>query len=166
VSYVLAFPILFLTMMLQMVVINKLPLLYGYADLILLVVTIYAMHARAKNAWFWALLAGLFYGFVSKIPVIVPIIVFGVIIVSARYIRSRIWQMPILAYIFLVIAGTLLFQFLSLISLKFTGSVIPIMESINVIVIPSVMLNLIFAIPVYYIFNDFLDVVNVENTNP
>lgn len=165
-SYVLAFPILFLTMMLQMVVINKLPLLYGYADLILLVVTIYAMHSRAKNAWFWALLAGLFYGFVSKIHVAVPIIVFGVIILSARYIKTRIWQMPILAYIFLVITGTLLFQLLSLISLKFTGSVIPVMESINVIVIPGVLLNLIFAVPIYYIFNYFLDVVNVENTNP
>ena len=165
-GYVLAFPILFLCMMLQMVVVNKLPILYGYADIILLVIIVYAMHSGAKNAWFWAILAGLFYGYVSKIPLLIPVIVFSSIILASKYIKSRIWQMPILAYIFLVIMGTFLFQILSLIGLKFNGSAIPIMETINVIVIPSVLLNLIFAVPVYYIFNDFLDVVFLERSEP
>jgi cell shape-determining protein MreD len=147
-----------------MVIINKLPILYGYADLILLVVIVYSMHPRVKQSWFWAIVAGLFYGYVSKIPILVPILVFSSVIIASKYIKNRIWQMPILAYIFLVIAATFLFQFLSLFSLTFSGSVIPILEAINVIVIPSVLLNLIFAVPFYYIFNDFLNVVFVERS--
>ena len=153
-------------MMFQMVIINKLPILYGYADVILLIVIVYSMHSRAKQAWFWAILAGVFYGFVSKIAFLVPIIVFASVIIASEFIKKRIWQMPILAYIFLVLAGTFLFQFLSLISLKLSGSSIPALEAINVIVIPSVLLNLIFAVPVYYIVNDFLDVVFVERSEP
>ena len=129
------------------------------------------MHRRmgregAKNAWFWALIAGLFYGFVSKLPFFVPLIIFAFVILGSRYIKSRIWQMPILAYIFLVIISTFLFEILALLSLKFSGSMLPVMESINIIIIPSVLLNLIFAVPVYYIFNDFLNVVYVEKDSP
>jgi hypothetical protein len=166
VSYILAFPIIIISMMLQLVVMNKLPLLYGYADIVLLVLIIYAMHPRTENAWFWMILAGFVYGYISKLPFIIPLIVFGIIILSANFIKKRIWQMPILAYLFLVIGGTFFYQIMSLISLKFFGSALPIMESINLIVIPSVLLNLIFSIPIYYIFNDFLDVVFTEKLNP
>ncbi len=151
--------------MMQMVVVNKLSLLYGYADMLLLVIIVYAMHPRAGRSWFWALLAGLIYGYISKMPFLVPIVVFASMIFAAQYIKKRIWQMPVLAYIFLVIIGTFMFQVLSLLALKFTGSILPIMESLNLIVIPSVLLNLIFAVPVYYILNDFLDVVFVEKIN-
>jgi rod shape-determining protein MreD len=158
-NYILAFPIIFITMMLQMVVVNKLPLLYGYADLLLLVIVVYAMHPQTKRAWFWGLFAGLLYGYVSKLPYIVPIVVFGFIIFAAQYIKSRIWQMPILAYIFIVLIGTFGFQIAAFVALKFTGSSLPIPDSFNLIIIPSVLLNLIFAVPIYYIFTDFLDVV-------
>jgi cell shape-determining protein MreD len=153
-------------MMLQMVVINKLPLLYGYADLVLLIIIIYAMHSKARQSWFLALLAGSVYGYVSKISLLVPIIVFISVIFAARLIKRRIWQMPILAYIFLVIVASFLFQLISLISLILAGSGIPAMEALNLIIIPSVLLNLIFAVPVYYIFNDFLDIVFVERNEP
>lgn len=161
-GYLLAFPILFITMMLQMVVINKIPLLYGYADLVVLVIVVYAMHPKANRAWFWGLLAMTLYGYVSKIPYFVPIIVFSAIIISAQYIKKRIWQMPLIAFIFVIISASLLFQILSLGALVILGSSLPIMESINLIVIPSVMLNLIFSVPIYFIFNDFLDIVFTE----
>lgn len=161
-GYILAFPILFITMMLQMVVINKIPLLYGYADLIVLVIVIYALHPKANHSWFWGLLAAGLYGYVSKLPYLVPIVIFASIIISAQYIKRRIWQMPIIAYIFMVIMASFAMQVLSLVLLKFTGSSLPFMESVNLIIIPSVMLNLLFAIPIYFIFNDFLDVVFTE----
>ena len=161
-SYFLALPVLFLVMMLQMVVVNKMSLLYGYADIVLLVLIIYGLHPKAKHAFFWALIAGLMFGYISKLSLFVPLLVFFIVIWGASVIKKRIWQMPILAYFFLVISATFLYQFGSLISLKFSGSLLPVGESINLIIIPSVLLNLIFAIPVYYIFNDFLDVMFSE----
>lgn len=161
-SYFLALPVLFLVMMLQLVVVNKMSLLYGYADIVLLVLIIYGLHPKAKHAFFWALIAGLMFGFISKLSLLVPLLVYFIVIWGASVIKKRIWQMPILAYFFLVISATFLYQFGSLISLKFSGSLLPVGESINLIIIPSVLLNLIFAIPVYYIFNDFLDVMFSE----
>ncbi len=161
-SYFLAIPVLFLAMMLQMVVVNKLSLLYGYADIILLILIVYGLHPRAKQPFFWAIFAGLMFGFISKLPTFVPVVVFIVVIWGAKLVRMRIWQMPVLAYLFIVIIGTFLYQFGSLVALKFGGSILPVVESINLIIIPSVLLNLIFAIPIYYIFNDFLDVVFTE----
>jgi hypothetical protein len=160
VSYFLAVLVLFLAMMFQMVVVNKLSLLYGYADLVLLIIIIYGLHPKAKHSYFWAIVAGLMFGYISKLSIIVPMSVYFLVIWGA--IKMRIWQMPILAYLFVVIVATFLYQFGSLISLKVAGSILPLVESINLIIIPSVLLNLIFAIPIYYIFNDFLDVVFTE----
>jgi cell shape-determining protein MreD len=162
VSYFLAVPVLFLAMMFQMVVVNKLSLLYGYADLVLLIIIIYGLHPKAKHSYFWAIVAGLMFGYISKLSIIVPMSVYFLVIWGAKAIKMRIWQMPILAYLFVVIVATFLYQFGSLISLKVAGSILPLVESINLIIIPSVLLNLIFAIPIYYIFNDFLDVVFTE----
>jgi cell shape-determining protein MreD len=162
VSYLLALPVLFLTMMIQMVVINKLSLLYGYADLMVLVLIVYGFHPRTKGVYVWAILAGLMFGLISKLPVLVPVFAFVLTTWGTQMIKRRIWQMPILAYIFLVIAATFIFQIASLITLIVTGSPLPFIDSLNLIIIPSVLLNLILAIPVYYILNDFLGIVFTE----
>jgi len=102
------------------------------------------------------------FGFVSKLPIYFPITLYLGMIWTAKQVKKRIWHLPILAYLFQVIGATFMFQLGSLLVLQVSGSSLPFLESINLIVIPSVILNFIFAIPIYYILTDFLNVVFPE----
>ncbi|MEN6299965.1 MAG: hypothetical protein ABFD51_08695, partial [Anaerolineaceae bacterium] len=42
----------------------------------------------------------------------------------------------------------------SLTAIKLSGNPIPVMDAIGLITLPSILLNLIFAIPIFAIFND------------
>ena len=53
-----AFPVLIITLMLQLAIISRLPLLHGTADLMLLVLVAWALQERVRTAWFGRCLAG------------------------------------------------------------------------------------------------------------
>jgi hypothetical protein len=50
--------------------------------------------------------------------------------------------------------GTIVVQLVELTALRITGVVIPFFQSINLVTLPSIMLNLLLAIPFYAIFRD------------
>ncbi len=67
-SVLLAFPVLLVTLMLQMVVASRLTLLQGSVDLVLLTLVAWALQERARTAWIWALIAGVAVSFISALP--------------------------------------------------------------------------------------------------
>ncbi len=67
-GYLAAFPVLGLSLMLQLAVFSRLPLLHGTADLVLLVLVCWALQDRVKSHWFWTLLAGGMVTLASGLP--------------------------------------------------------------------------------------------------
>ena len=147
-------PVLVVVLMIQSIVVSSLTLLGGTADLMLLVLIAWALQDRVNTAWEWAVLGGLMIGYVSALPIYIPVLGYGLVTLLARLIQRRIWQTPILAMLFVTVFGTLLVNLLTLISLQFGGTPITFSEAISLVVLPSTMLNLIVALPVYLLLRD------------
>jgi rod shape-determining protein MreD len=153
-AVLIAAPILILLIMIQSAVLSKIPLLQGTTDLVLVALLAWALQKRVRTAWFWAIIGGLLVGFVSALP-------FGVVLVSyllavglAILLKQRIWQVPILAMLVATFFGTLLVNLVVITALRITDTPISFWEAINLVTLPSVLLNLLIAIPFYALFSD------------
>lgn len=150
----IAVPIFSILLILQSAVISRIALLHGTADLLLLVVIAWALQKRVETAWHWSLIAGLMFSFVSALPVGVALLGYLLVTGMTLLLRQRVWQVPILAMLVATFLGTLLTQGLALAALRLTGDPLPILQAFNLITLPSILLNLILAIPAYALLGD------------
>ncbi len=150
----LALPILAIVLLLQTIVVSTLPLLSGFADLVLLVLVAWALQERARSAWIWALIAGAAVGVISAVPMGVPLVGYLLVTAIARLLRRRVWQTPVFSMFLVTFIGSLIMQGLTMGALIFTGTPLPLMDSINLVILPGTLLNLLLALPVYAIIAD------------
>jgi rod shape-determining protein MreD len=153
-SVLLAFPVLIITIILQMVIASRLSLLHGTVDLVLLALIAWALQERARSAWIWALIAGLAVSYISALPLYAPLIAYLIATAIARLLQRRVWQTPILALLVAVVLATVFQNVLSLAVLQFVERPIPIQQGLTLVALPSLLLNLIVAIPVYTVIAD------------
>lgn len=151
---VVALPILVVTLALQSVVIPTLPLLNGYADLVLLVLVAWALQERVRSAWLWTLLAGLMVGYISALPLLIPLAGYMMVTALARLVLRRVWQTPILAMFLVTLSGSLISQGLTFAVLSVTSRPLPLLDSLNLVILPGTLLNLLLALPVYAVVTD------------
>ena len=151
----IALPVLILVLMIQTIVVSSLKLLGGTADLMMLVVVSWALQDRVETAWEWAILGGLLIGFVSALPIYIPVLGYILITWIARFMQKRVWQTPILALLFVTVVGTLVVNILPLVLLQFEGTPILFNDGMSQVILPSMLLNLIVALPVYLLIRDF-----------
>lgn len=143
-----------MALMLQSAVISRINLLYGSADLVLVILAAWALQERINTAWQWALAAGALVGFVSGLPWFVPLAGYLLVVGVARLLQRRVWQAPLLAMFTVSFVGTLFMHLLSLITLRLSGDPLPFGDSLSLITLPSILLNLFLAIPVYSLLRD------------
>jgi len=72
----------------------------------------------------------------------------------ARLLKRRIWKAPFLAMLAATFICTLVVLLLSLVARLITGVSVPIISSLNLIILPSLLLNLILAFPIFTIMRD------------
>ncbi len=150
----LAIPIFGLLLMIQSAIISQMALLHGTADLLLLVVIAWALQKRVRTAWQWSIIAGLMVTLVSALPLGVPIVMYTLSAGLAQILKQRVWQVPILAMFVTTFFASLLSQLVALGALQITGNPISFIQAINVIVLPSILLNLFLSIPIYALLGD------------
>jgi len=150
----IAFPLLALVVILQSAVISQMSLLAGYADLMLVILAALALKADAASAWLWAILGGIMVSFVSGMPWPVTMLGYLFVVLLAQILRQRVWQAPLLAMFSVIFLGTLSMNLLAILVLNFLGTPLPFSDSLGLIVLPSVLLNLLFSIPVYAVVRD------------
>jgi len=153
-SYLVALPLLSLLVILQSAVVSRIPLLEGQADLILLAVLGWSLQERVRGVWFWVLIGGLAAGLASAMP-------FGVLMASylaavglASVLKRRVWKVPFLAMIASVFLGTLILDLFSFVAVSLLGTTLPLFDVFNLIVLPSLLLNLLLAVPMYIVIRD------------
>lgn len=150
----LSVPVLIVLTMLQTTVVKTLPLLRGTADLILLAIAVWALQERVRSSFEWAVLGGLIIGFLSGGPLIAYLAGYVGVAFIARFLRRRVWQTPILAMILTTFVGTLLVRGLEMGMLIFQGDPLPVLDSINLVILPSALLNLLLLLPMYALVSD------------
>jgi len=150
----IAFPLLALVVILQSAVISQMSLLAGYADLMLIILAALALKTDAASAWLWAVLGGIMVSFVSGMPWPVTMAGYLFVVLIAQILRQRVWQAPLLAMFSVIFLGTLSMNLLAILVLNFLGTPLPFGDSLGLIVLPSILLNLLFSVPVYAVVRD------------
>jgi rod shape-determining protein MreD len=129
-------------------------LLQGSADLVLLVIIAWALQDQVKNAWFWAVLSGVLMGFLSGLPFPVIFLSYLIIVLGVRLVIRKIWQVPVLMMLLGTTIGTIFLLVVEYITRVITGVSLPFGSSLSLVILPSVLLNLLFSIPVYTLVTD------------
>ena len=150
----IAAPIILLAVVLQSAVISRIYLLSGFADLPLVMLAAWALQEDVDSSWHWGIAIGLMVGFVSGIPLYVPVIGYSLIVALAQVFQRRVWQAPLLAMFSITFLGTIIVNALSFLVLSLLGTPLPVDDVLGLLVLPGVLLNMLLAVPVYAVMRD------------
>jgi len=161
-SVILSIPTLGLLAILQSAVVSRLPLNQGIADIVLVVLVAIALQKTVSTSWQWSIVGGLFMDFLSGLP-------FGIFTVSyllatglALIIRDRIWRFSFLMQLLVVLFGTMFSHALSFIVLFLQGSDLSLSTVLQVVTLPSVILNFMISLPIFILTHDILEQINPQ----
>ncbi len=149
-----AISVLGLVMMLQISIASRIMLLSGNVDLLLLVVAAWGLQERVRAAWIWGLVASLLAGLVSGVPWYIYLIGYLSVVGVARLLVHRIWQAPLLAMFAVTFIGTLELLMLTFVQRTIFEVPLGFSEVFSQIILPTVLLNLLLAIPVHGLIRD------------
>jgi rod shape-determining protein MreD len=141
---------------LQTTIVAQTPLVNGTADLILLFFAAWSLQERVHNSWLWAVIGGVLISLLSAMPFYVPLIGYLGVVGIAKLLQRRVWQAPILAMFIVTLLATLLQQFLYVVALQVSGAPIAWGQALDAVIFPSVLLNLLFALPMFALVNDLV----------
>lgn len=150
----IAIPVVILSVILQSAVVSRITLLSGFADLPLIMLSAWALQEEVDSAWHWAIATGLLVGFVSGVIWVVPVIGYLAAVGLAKLLQRRVWQAPLLAMFSVTFLVTIFMNILSFLVLRLMGVSVDIGDALGLVVLPAVLLNLLFAIPVYAVMRD------------
>lgn len=150
----IAFPLIALAVIFQSAVISRMTLLSGYADLLLILLAGWALQPQVRSAWHWAFVVALFVGYLTKLPWPVTALGYFAVVFVAQMLQRRIWQAPLLAMFTVTFVGTMVMHLLSYAALFVAGSPVPLGDALGFVTLPSLLLNLLFAIPMYTFMRD------------
>jgi cell shape-determining protein MreD len=150
----LAVPILGFLLILQSTLVSRVQLLHGTADLLLLALLAWTLQERVTSAWRWALIAGFLITIGSAVPPGSIAIAYLLATALALFLKKRVWQTPILAMFLSSFAGTLIVHGASLAGRLTEGVTLPLVDVFNLITLPSLLLNLLLALPMFIVISD------------
>lgn len=155
-SQLLAIPVMLLLISLQITLSSKLMILNGFADLILIWLIAWIVQVKVDRSWLWFLVGILSVCYISAIPWYANVVGYLIFLLIGIFIKKRLWQSPLLSFLLTLITGGFIYYFVVFLSLKANGSSILLTEAFQRIIMPSVILNLIFAFPIYLIVKDMI----------
>lgn len=146
-------------LMLQYGAVSRTPLLSGTADLVLLYIAAWSLHQQSKRFWILALIFAAIIGGISINPFFLPVVVYMAVYYAGSFIKGQVWQTPLLAMFLLTFTGTLLLHIGYLGVLFFEGQAFDWRVVLTQITLPSVLLNMLLAIPVHAIVTELVRIV-------
>jgi hypothetical protein len=124
-------------------------LLSGFADLTLVWLAAWSLQKQVDSELQWALLGALFTSFVTRVPALAIFAGYLSVVLVAKLLSRRIWQAPILAMFGVTLLGTLLMHAEILAVLGLAGTPLPLRDVAGAVTLPTLILNLLLAIPVF-----------------
>jgi hypothetical protein len=150
----IAAPLLALAVIVQTAIISQFPLLGGMADLVLVVLAAWSLQENVTTAFHWAMLAAVMVSLVSRLPWFIYAFAYLITVLLAILLQRRIWQVPMLAMFSVTFLGTLVLNGMSIAYLSVSGQPPDLTESLGIVALPSVLLNMLLAIPVFGTMRD------------
>ena len=139
---------------LQTTVFSQTVLISGTADLVLLFLAAWSLQEQVKNSWIWTVIAGLLISVGSAMPYFAPVIGYLGVVGFSKFIQRRVWRIPILAMFIVTLVGTFFQHAVYIVALQVSGAPIAWGQSLDMVTLPSALLNMIFALPIYAVAND------------
>jgi rod shape-determining protein MreD len=162
---ILAVPVLGIALMLQTGIVSRINLLSGNADLIMAILVAWSLQERVKTSWYWAIIAGLLVGFVSGLPWFIPLTGYLLVVGVGRIMQRRVWQAPLLATFVVIFIGTVIMSLITIGYLILVGGSFSLVEAFSIIVLPSTLLNILVAMPVFYLMKDLANLIYPSKVN-
>ncbi len=156
--FIAIFTLAFATI-LQTTIFVEMKLLQGSADFVLLTLLGWILHERTEAHWQWGIVAGVFTGFASEIPIGVTVSGYLLVVLVIQFLHSKIWQAPMVILFVSIIVASILMMSLQAIYLIIVGVPLPILEALNLVILPSVILNMLFILPIYALMGELVKVV-------
>lgn len=150
-------PILFISGLLEVTVFSRLHILYGAADLVMIVVIVWTLNEHTRHSLVLTLLAGFIMSFYSALPMNGYFLIYLSVWALIRMLRRLVWQMPLILLLFVTIVATMMSVAISFGILFFQDVTFDVSFVITQIFVPSMTLNLLVAFPTYGLLNDYLD---------
>ena len=141
---------------LQNAVFSQTTLISGTADVILLFLAAWSLQEQVRNSWLWTIIAGTLISLTSAMPYFAPLIGYIGVVGVSKLLQIRVWRVPILAMFIVTLLGTIFQQALYIIMLQVSGASIPWGVSLDQVALPSLLLNLIFALPIYAVVSELV----------
>jgi hypothetical protein len=149
-----AVPVIILAVMLQSAIVSRVTLLSGIADLPLVMLAAWSLQEEVETSWHWAVATSMLVGFVSGVHWLVPVLSYLLIVAIAQLFQRRVWQAPLLAMFSVTFIGTIGMSLFSLVVLRLVGISLPLSDVFGLITLPSILLNMLLAIPAYAVMRD------------
>ena len=151
---IIALPLLGLAVILQSAIVSQFSLLAGYADLVLVLLAAWTLQDGVTTAFHWAFLASIMVSFSSHLPWFIYMAGYFSVVLFALLLQRRVWQAPLLAMFSVAFLGTLVMHLLSYGYLRIVGDPLPFRDTMGLITLPSLLLNLLLSIPLYGFMRD------------
>ena len=160
--------ILFLALaaLLQVTLVFRVTLLHGPANLILLVMLAWILQDFDFPDWRWGAVAGLMLSLYSGLPLWVLLLSYSLAAATAQFLQERVWQVRLLTLFTSVAIGTLLIDGISLVYLWLSANPIDLLDAFNLVLLPSIVLNMILVLPVFTLINELSKLLIPSEVNP
>jgi hypothetical protein len=136
---------------------QQIPLLQGTADLVLLALIAWALQ-RVSSAWARGVIGSLLVGYVSAVPSWSGFLA----AVGFHFLRQRMWNVPLLSMLLATFVSTLFMHGLTMLTLRLSDTPFAFAATVNLVTLPSLLLNMILAIPFFVVFGDLANLLQPE----
>lgn len=153
---------LVIAVMLQLGIASRFPILSGTADLILLFIIAWTLHEKFRHPWIWTIIAGTFVSLISPMSLYMPLVTLLIITALVQFVKKHIWQSPLLVMLMITFVGTLIQHVLYMLTLQLIGTEINWSVGFYKIALPSLLFNMLLAIPVYSIIHELANYILPE----
>ncbi|MGD8458560.1 MAG: hypothetical protein PVF83_19460 [Anaerolineales bacterium] len=143
-----------IAVILQTTIVVRINILHGAADLVLLTLVAWVIHEQAKSIFRWGLLAGVLVGIASVLPFWLVAIEYIFVVIILGSIQARVWQAPLFILYSSVFLGTFIINGMDFLYLWMIGVPLSSDEVFNLVILPSLILNIILALPIYSVMGE------------
>lgn len=150
----IAVPLLGLAVIVQTTLMGRFTLLNGEADVVIVILVAWALQEGVTTSFHWALLASVMVSLVSRLPWFIYVAGYGGTVLLALLLQRRVWQVPMLAMFSVTFLGTVLISLLSYLYINLSGGAIAMADALGLVTLPSVLLNMLIAIPIFGMMRD------------
>ena len=138
---------------------GQIRLMNGTTDLIMLSIIAWSINERSKYSWILVIAGGLIMSYVSAMPMNGYLWMYLLIWFIIRFIKMRVWQMPLMLMLFVTILSTLIISVGTLALLFLQNASVNYIDAFRQIIIPSLVMNLLVSIPIYAFLNDVINTI-------